>query len=119
MKSRWPRIALRFSLRSLFVAITFLTISLTVISVWWPRPFVLTGSHSNGTRAWEQWGRRTLLLNEYQHIKTVRFYSNGQRGMEFVSRGNSAVYWSPDGESISEEEWYRFFVADGVESTVD
>jgi hypothetical protein len=85
-----------------------LFISLVIGSaiLWWTRPFVLTGSYPNGTRAWEQWERRTLTM-KYRRIKTVRYYRNGQRS--YVDDRGRKAYFSPDGRTVSVDEWIKSF----------
>ena len=107
LKRRW----FRFSLRFLMLAVLFFGLVLGVVVQWWTRPYVLTGSYANGVRAWEQWERRTLTL-KLQNVKTVRFYSNGQRGYEYDFADGKSKYWSPDGQPISEEKGLEYFSED-------
>ena len=101
--SQRPCSPIRFSLKSVFI---FITLSATVTAVaidWWTRPFVHYGYYANGARALEQWERRTVHL-KYEHIRTIRYYSNGQKAMEYAN--GKTVCWSPQGERISEQQWF-------------
>lgn len=94
---------IRFSLKSVFV---FITLSATVTAVaidWWTCPFVQYVYYANGALALEQWERRTVHL-KYEHIRTIRYYSNGQKAMEYAN--GKTVCWSPQGERISEQQWF-------------
>ena len=102
---------LRLSLRSLLLAISCLALVFGFVGRWWTQPYALTGTHANGIRAWEQWERRTLTL-QLTHIKTVRFYSNGQKGLDSPYEGEQR-YWSPDGVPITEDEYHDFLWQDG------
>ena len=95
----------RFSLRFLMLSVFCFALVVGGAVRWWTRPYAMTGTYPNGVRAWEQWERRTLTL-KLQHLKTVRFYSNGQRGYEYADGETSC--WSPDGQPVSEEEWLEY-----------
>jgi hypothetical protein len=108
----------RFSLRGLLLAITCVGILLCVVLRWWTEPYALTGTHSNGIRAWEQWERRTPTL-KIVHIRTLHFYRNGQKGYEYEYVNGKPQCWSPEGQRITEREYATYFLEDGLEGITD
>lgn len=76
----------------------------------WTRPYVLIGSYSNGQRAWEQWERRKLS-GQIEHVRTVRWYPDGQKAFEVRNASAKAptkYYWSPAGEKIADpNQWWK------------
>lgn len=107
---------IRFGLREFLLTIAGIGIALALVLRWWTQPYALTGTHSNGVRAWEQWERRTLTM-QIAHVETIRFYRNGRKGFE-VAKGE-ANYWAPDGKPITQEEYWRYLVADGLKDVGD
>ena len=106
----------RFTLRALLIAVLILGVAIAMLLRWWTQPYAITGSYPSGTRAWEQWERRTVT-GQIEHIKTVRFYRNGRKSYE-LSNGIKH-YWSPNGRAIIEKEWYSHFLAEGGEMPQD
>jgi hypothetical protein len=91
---------LRYGLRTLLAATAVVSLVLSLFLNWWTRPYAITGTYSNGVRAWEQWERRTVT-GRIQHFKTLRWYRNGQIAFEHdVERARLRV-WSPKGQPLS------------------
>jgi len=94
----------RWSVRTLLVAVALVAVAL-VCCRWLTRPYAIISTHQNSiTTAAEQWHYRTLLGGRGRHLKTIRFYRNGQKAMEYRV-GKGYWYWSPDGSTATEEEF--------------
>ena len=63
---------------------------------WWTAPYAMTGTYSNGIRAWEQWECRTVMMR-IEHFKTVRYYPNGQT-MMIADFDQDMQFWTPQGK---------------------
>ena len=104
----------RFSLRALLIAVACFGVLLGMALSWWTRPYALTGTHSNGIRAWEQWERRTSSL-KIVHIRLIRFYRNGQKAYDCEYADPDPQYWSPEGQPTTEREYDAYLEEDGLE----
>jgi hypothetical protein len=100
----------QISLRSVFVAMLAACIALT-IAQWWFQPYVLTGSYSNGVRAWEQWNRRTIS-GRLTRLAMIRYYASGQKAYEY--RDGKERYWSHAGEPIDRDTFWKHHAEDSL-----
>lgn len=108
---------MRFGMRELLLTVSCIGLLLALVIRWWTLPYALTGSHPNGACAWEQWERRTVTMT-IVHVKTVRYYRNGQKAYEFEAGGKSQC-WSPRGQSVSENECLADLWDDGLAEVTD
>lgn len=76
------------------------------------RPYCLTGTYENGNRAWEQWERYSWSLRP-THIRTVRYYRNGQIGM--ISEGGDKIYRDLEGNKTDVAVFYKLLQEEGGE----
>ena len=63
----------------------------------WTKPYAIIATYPNGQCAYEQWERRTLS-GKIEHIKTLRWFPDGELAFEGTAGGRDKVYWTPDGE---------------------
>lgn len=109
---------MRFSLRTLLIVLTVLSVLMGAGVRWWVTPYVLFGTYPDGVRAWEQTMQRTLKGGA-KRIKMVRYYRNGRKGFDYDAQTDTARYWSPTGAAISEEECWKFFIREGPSPELD
>ena len=116
----------RYSLKTLLASVLVIAAAMGLLLNYWTRPYCITGTYSNGVRAWEQWEVRTLTM-KIAHVKTVRYYSSGEKMMvvrnRYKTRGDGVhlttigeAYWSPTGEQISSAKTRKFRAEDPLGS---
>lgn len=102
---------LRFSMRTLLIAVLVFGTSAALGLRWWTQPYVITGSYPDGGRAWEQWERRSLA-GKIVHVRTIRFHRNGRTSYEHDFRNGETTCLTPEGRAISKQQWYSQFADD-------
>jgi hypothetical protein len=94
-KRRW----LQFSLRGLLVAMIVVGVGLGASAHLFRAPIVERGYHKNGVVAWEHQLRRDWS-GWPRYVKSVRYYSTGQKSEEWHAGWTERRYWLPDGTRV-------------------
>jgi hypothetical protein len=98
----------QFSLRGMLISLTVLSILTSAAVQWWRQPYVLYGTYPNGVRAWEQTNQRTFD-GRLVSLGIIRYYHNGQRAYEYASADDTKRFWSPEGNGIEEDDFWRLY----------
>jgi hypothetical protein len=107
-KRRW-----QFSLRGLLFVILMASVGFGLSAHMWFSPVINRGYHENGRVAWEQRQVRNAR-GDPLHVKTLRYYSNGQKSFECGAHGANMRFWLPSGEPTTDlQAWRRAFESDG------